>query len=87
MFRQEYSLSPFSPTADTESSYQRYATLTLRPKRLFAKSIMCMLQNEDKQPFPGEDVVLFVVRQKKLPNDLSKAIRFEIGREKQENFL
>ena len=50
-------------------------------KRAVARSINCMFQNDDKQLLPGEDVAVFA-RGKKLTSDLSKAIRFEVAREK-----
>ena len=50
------------------------------------KSIECAFQQEGKQLLPGEDVAVFV-RGKKLTSDLSKAIRFETGREKAKEFL
>ena len=51
-----------------------------------ARSIECAFQQEGKQLLPGEDVAIFV-RGKKLTSDLSKAIRFEAGREKAKEFL
>ena len=50
------------------------------------ESIECAFHQEGKQLLPGEDVAVFV-RGKKLTSDLSKAIRFEAGREKAKEFL
>ena len=55
-------------------------------KRAVARSINCMFWYEVRQLLPGEDVVVFI-RDKKLISDHSKAIRFEIGREKAKEFL
>ena len=55
-------------------------------KRAVARIINCMFQCEVRQLLPGEDVAVFI-RDKKLTSDLSKAIRFEIGREKARDFL
>ena len=54
-------------------------------KRAVARSINCMFQCKVRQLLPGEDVVVFI-RDKKLTSDLSKVIRFEIGREKARDF-
>ena len=40
----------------------------------------------DKQLLPGEDIVVFV-RVKQPTSDLSKVVRFEVGREKAKYFL
>ena len=54
--------------------------------RAVARSTNCMFQNDDTQLLTGEDVAVFV-RGKKLTSDLSKAIRFEVGRKQAKDFL
>ena len=55
-------------------------------KRAVARSINLGFQSEGKQLLPGKDIAVFV-RGKKLTSDLSKTIRFKVGREKAKDFL
>ena len=55
-------------------------------KRAVARSINCGFHSEEKQLLPGEDIAVFI-RDKKLTSDLSKAIWFEVRREKTKDFL
>ena len=53
-------------------------------KRAVSTSINCIFQYAVRQLLSGEDVAVFV-RNKKVTGDLSKVIRFEVGRERQKS--